>query len=379
MPTLIDRYIMRELAAPFALTVVFFTFVFLMARILEITNLVVNYQIDVAAVVLMLAYAMPRFLEFVVPMSVMMAVLLTLLRLSGDNEIVALKAGGIGICRLLPPVMAFALAGALLTALMTLHGAPWGRTGIKSLLEQAANADLSLAIKERTFNDGFDGVMLYVSRIDPQTHELEDVFIQDQRNAPLVIVVAAPRGQLAVDPQNRRYRLRLFEGSLQRVDLSRRTADTVHFDTYDIALAPKTGPESAGGGAKTEKEMSLGELRRLVASLKVSDPRYLSIHLEWQRKFSIPAACLVLAFMALPMGIQSRNARRSFGLGLGLITFLGYYLLLSAGKVLGESGRVPPVVGMWMPNMLCAALGGWLLWRGAGERPWRWPWGRGRS
>ena len=91
MPTLIDRYLIRELIPPFALTLVFFTFVFLMTRILEITNLVVNYQIDLVAVALMLVYSMPQFLEFVVPMSVMMAVLLTLLRLSGDNEIVALN------------------------------------------------------------------------------------------------------------------------------------------------------------------------------------------------------------------------------------------------------------------------------------------------
>ncbi|MFA7425484.1 MAG: LptF/LptG family permease, partial [Desulfosarcinaceae bacterium] len=77
MSTLIDRYLLREMLPPFALNLVFFTFVFLMTRILEITNMVVNYRIGLGTVVLMLVYATPRFLEFVVPMSVMMAILLT--------------------------------------------------------------------------------------------------------------------------------------------------------------------------------------------------------------------------------------------------------------------------------------------------------------
>ena len=379
MPTLIDRYLMRELIPPFALTLVFFTFVFLMTRILEITNLVVNYQIGLGAVALMLVYSMPQFLEFVVPMSVMMAVLLTLLRLSGDNEIVALKAGGISVFRLLPPVLAFAMTGAIITGWMTIYGGPWGRAGFESLLQHAANTDLNLALKERTFNEGFDGVMLYVSRIDPQSHDLVDVFIEDQRNAPLVIAVAAPLGRLAVDPSDGRYRLRLFDGSVQRVDLSRRTADTVRFETYDIALAPKATGHAPTTGPKSEKEMSLAELRRMVNSLPPSDPRYFSARIEWYQKFSIPAACLALGFMALPMGIQSRHTRRSFGLGLGLASFLGYYLLLSAGKVMGESGRVPALVGMWLPNVVSAGLGGWLLWRCVRERPLNWPWRRASS
>ena len=68
--------------------VVFFIFVFLMQQILEITNMIVNYQVSILAFFLMLVYSMPYFLVFIIPMSVMMSVLLTFLRLSNDNEIV---------------------------------------------------------------------------------------------------------------------------------------------------------------------------------------------------------------------------------------------------------------------------------------------------
>ena len=92
---------------PFVINLVFFTFVFLMTKILEITNLIVNYKISMFSVLFILLYSVPRFLSFVIPMSVMMAVLLTFIRLSNDKELVSLKAGGVSIYGLMPPVLVF--------------------------------------------------------------------------------------------------------------------------------------------------------------------------------------------------------------------------------------------------------------------------------
>jgi lipopolysaccharide export system permease protein len=371
--TLIDRYLLREMLPPFALNLVFFTFVFLMTRILEITNMVVNYRIGLGTVVLMLVYATPRFLEFVVPMSVMMAILLTLLRMSGDNEIVALKAGGISVYRLLPPVMGFAVIGGLITLAVTLWGAPQGRLALKDVVARATRTtDLSLVLKERTFNDAFDGVMLFVTRIDPATRELVDVFIEDQRHRPLKIAIVAPRGRLVAEAGNNAYRLELHGGTVHRVDLASRTADTIGFDVYDVALKVKQPAAVPAAAPPSEDEMGFAALGRWIDSLKPGDPRYFSARLAWHQKLAIPAACLCLGFMALPLGIQSRTAKRSFGLGLGLASFLAYYLMLSAGKILGEGGYLTPVVGMWLPNVVSAGFGCWLMARAVRERPVQW-------
>ncbi|HSM75958.1 MAG TPA: LptF/LptG family permease, partial [Desulfobacterales bacterium] len=67
----------------------------------------------------------------------------------------------------------------------------------------------------------------------------------------------------------------------------------------------------------------------------------------------------------------AKRASRSYGLVLGVVFFLAYYLLLSAGSVFGESGRVPPFAAVWMPNVLTAALGLFLFVRMAQERPLR--------
>ena len=125
MNTIIQRYIFKELLPPFGISLAFFSFIFIITQMNLITGYIINYQIGVGTVGLLLAFAMPYFLQFVIPMSVMLSALLTFLRMSGDMEIVALKAGGISIYRLLPPVLLFGLGGAILTAgMMSAAGSP---------------------------------------------------------------------------------------------------------------------------------------------------------------------------------------------------------------------------------------------------------------
>jgi len=115
--------------------------------------------------------------------------------------------------------------------------------------------------------------------------------------------------------------------------------------------------------------MSLGELRRYIHQSNPEDDHYYKMLLELHRKFSIPFACLALGILAVPLGIQSQKRQASSGLVTGLIFFLLYYMLLSAGLIFGETGIYPPLIGMWAPNVILGGIGIYLLVRVAGERP----------
>ncbi len=364
---IIDRYIIRELIPPFFVNVVFFTFVFLMTRLLDITKLVVNYQVGLWDVARMLFYSMPFFFEFVIPMSVMIAVLLTFLRLSNDNEIVALKGGGMSIYRLAAPVMIFALAGCLLTAFMTVYVHPWGRLAFRNLLVEAAGSSLDAGLKQRTFMDDFAGVMLYVNRIDLKERLLIDVFIEDRRNPDTVATVVAPRGQFVADSKTQTFHLRLFNGSINRTDIKARSVDVVDFDSYDMRLEMERMLPGTGGD-KHRKEMTLSELRQFIETRLKKDDRYYLALMEFHKKFSLSFACFPLGLLAIPLGIHSRMRRKFWGIGLGLFFFLLYYMMLSAGWVFGEAGIYPPGVGMWAPNVVMGGVGLFLLVRAARER-----------
>ena len=353
---------------PFVINLLFFNFIFLLTKILDITNMIVNYRISLFDVMLLLIYSMPHFLEFVIPMSTMMTVLLTFFRLSSDNEIVALKAGGVSPYKLLPPVLFFCFIGCMLTGFITIYGLPWGRLSFKKLTYEVALSNVNIGMKERTFNDNFEGVMLYMNKINLKNKALMDIFIEDQRTKNIISTVVAPRGEIYSESDKLLFHLRLHNGTINQVDIDNKTVHSITFDTYDINLDLKKSVTTKKR-RKDEKEMSIADLNKYLKDTVNKDARYYANLIEFHRKFSIPFACFALGFLGVPLGVQSKSAKRAFGLGFGLFFFLLYYLMLSAGWVFGEAGVYPPLIGMWMPNIVIGGIGLYLFARMADDRP----------
>jgi lipopolysaccharide export system permease protein len=354
---------------PFVINTVFFTFIFLMTKILRITQLIVNYKISMISVLLILIYSIPRFLSFVIPMSVMMAILLTFLRLSSDKELVALKAGGVSIYGLIPPVLLFCVMGIALSSIMTVYGMPWGTISTKTLTFRVAASHVDAGLKERTFNDSFKDVMLYINKIDLKKKILKDVFIEDKRSQNIVSTVIAPKGTLNSEPDKLEIHLKLYNGAINQVDLENRSAHSINFKTYDVDLDLKKTLSESNGGPENEDEMSFDELKAYLKTFQQKNEQYYSALIELHKKFSIPFACLALGILAVPLGVKSESAKRSTGLGMGMIFFLIYYLMLSAGSVFGEAGDYPPAIGMWVPNVVMGGIGLFLLVRVNDDRP----------
>ncbi len=366
--SILNRYLFLEMLPPFFINLAFFSFIFLMKQILDITDMIVNHKVGVVPVFLLLAYTMPYFLQYIIPMSTMMAVLMALLRMSSDNEIMALKAGGVSIYRLLTPVLIFSLSGTLITGYMTIFGVPSGAERFKSLLFDVAVANLNVSLKERTFNDNFKQIMLYVNKIDPQSGDLHNVLIEDSRTSGGSNTVIARRGKLFGEPREMVYFLRLYDGTISQMDMRDKSSHTINFETYDIRLDLKDVFSAPGIANQAPDEMTLSNLRAYLKQVRSDKARYLSALMKYYKKFSIPVACLAMGLLAMPLGIQARNSKKGFGVGLGLLFFLLYYILLSVGTAFGENGNYPPVVGMWMPNVVLGGFGIYLLVLSAKEK-----------
>ena len=366
--SIINRYIFKEFLGPFAVNVLFFTFIFLMAELIEITNWIVNYNINLTIVLQMIFYQIPFLLIFVLPISVMITVLLTFLRLSNENEILAMKTGGISIYALLTSVFAFCFLGFVLTLFMSIYGQPIGRSALRALTREIVSANMTIGLKERTFNESFKDVVIYVNTIDSKDKVLIDVFIEDKRQPDRIITVVAPRGRLFTDPQLDTSRLRLFDGSIHQANLKDKAAHSIHFDRYDISLPVQKSRSQVNAKPKRPKEMSTGNLTRFVNQSNADDERHYRALLELHRRFALPFGCFALGLLAVPLGVQSKSAKRSFGLFLGLCFYLLYYLLMSVGKIYGETGAYPPVIGMWLPNFAIGGLGLYFLIHTANER-----------
>lgn len=374
MPVLY-RYMFRELISPFGVTLLFFTSIFVMTRIPDITNMVVNYNTGISAVFLLILYSLPRFLEFTLPMSVMLAVLLTTMRMAGSNEIIALKGGGMTIYRLLPPVGFFCFLVALVTLWVTVWAVPWGKYAFSTTGAELARSSLNMALKARQFNTPFDDVMIYVNAVDVKTGNMRDLFIEDGRNDDTVGITVAARGKLVVRPGQEGYTLRLANGTINQVSLSRKTAHQIHFDTYDINFdMPGAGDGNrAGNPSRDLDEMGIGELTATMNTPDISPKKRNEAKLVFHEKFAIPFACMVLGLLSLCLGLQSLSSRKGAGFGMALFFFLGYYMLLAFGWSAGETGKVSPVLAMWLPNVVLGIMALYMLRRVVREAPLQFP------
>ena len=318
-------------------------------------------------VLLLLFYSIPSFLVFVIPISVMMSIILTFLKMSKNNEIIALNSCGISIYKLLIPVAVFSVIGALFTYYSISYAMPWGRISFKNTVYEIATSNISVALTERTFNDSFNNVMLYINEIDKKSGELNDIFIEDKRTKNIISSVIAPKGELFIEKDKKTFHIRLYDGIINYTDINNNSAHSIKFDDYDIRLNAKKIDASNVIKPKNIKEMSLQELFfNLNKSKNKKDSFYCSLLVEIHKKFALPFACIALGLLAVSLGIQAKEIKKSFGVVGGLIVFILYYLLLSAGVVFGEAGIYPPAIGIWAPNFIAAGIGMYLLIKASG-------------
>jgi lipopolysaccharide export system permease protein len=358
MSRLIDRYILREIALPFVMILLVLTFVLLMGKILQLMDLMINKGVGLLDIASLMFYLMPSFLMFTIPISLLIAILIAIGRLSGDNEITILKMSGISLYRLSLPVFFASLIAFALTLLTTLYLMPYGNLATKNLLFDMARQKASIGIREKIFNDEFKGLILYAESVPIEGNFLEGVFISDHRAGHEPSTIVARKAYLISDPSTMAITMRLEEGSTHAVAPGLKNYRKMDFQFYDIRLdLSNTLAEGEKGLVKSSTEMTASELIATLNSRSVKDEVFRELTIELNKKITIPLSCLVFGLIGLPLGLRKNRSVRARGFTIGLAVVLVYYLLRLSGEAFVETGKLAPVIGTWAPNVLFAAAG----------------------
>ncbi len=369
MRKILNRYILKEITLPFLMTLLVFTFVLLIGKILQIIDLMVNKGVNILAVVKIVLFILPSFLTVTIPISLLIAVLIGLGRLSSDNEITAMKASGISLYQLLLPIVTLCVVATLATAIIGFL-APLSNSATKSLFFNILKEKASIGIKEKVFNDDFKGLVLYADRIPVEGNSMEGVMVFDNRLTKEPATIIAPQGYLSSNPESMTVTLRLLRGSIHSVDSDLKTYKKTEFSTYDVNLDLQTAlAESKKASVKGSADMTVRELYRNIRKAEVKDDKHRDMIIELNKKFAVPFSCLVFGIAAIPLGIVSRRSGKSRGFTVGLFVVAAYYTLLLAGEAFGETGKIPPTVAVWSPNIIMGTLGIYLFVMAANEKP----------
>ncbi|OEU61648.1 MAG: LPS export ABC transporter permease LptF [Desulfobacterales bacterium S5133MH16] len=368
-PSILHRYILKELFQFFLISLIAFTFIMVVTQISILADLTINKGVAPSAIGLLIFYTLPYSFVFTLPISTLLAVLLTFLRLSHDNEMTAIKASGISLYQILPPVFVLSVFAYLCASYMAIYATPKGTRAFNELVYSVARERAYIGIKPRYFNDEFKDIVLYANEVDVSGKYLEDIFISDKRDPRLSHTIVAKKGVILSDPDRKRLALKLTDGSIHYDSQEMTSSDTIWFSTYELSLDLRQFERKQKKGGIGRGEMSVSQLIAELRSSKSKDVRYNLYLMELHRKFAIPLSCIILGMIAVPLGIQTRISGSSGGVSLGLGVFLLYYILVATGRSFGESGVYPPALGMWIPNIVIGALTIFMLQKAASEKP----------
>ncbi|MGA2403968.1 MAG: LptF/LptG family permease, partial [Syntrophobacteraceae bacterium] len=129
----------------------------------------------------------------------------------------------------------------------------------------------------------------------------------------------------------------------------------VSFKNYDFILSIDDIMGAAGKAARNISEMNLAEIYHQIKSV-VDTTDFAKWRIELHQRIAFPSACLLLGLLGPPLGSLFRQKSRITGITVAIGIFLVYYILLSAGRVLGETRVLPPFFAVWTPNLLSFVL-----------------------
>jgi lipopolysaccharide export system permease protein len=407
-------YVGREFLLFFSVSFLFFFFLFFINQVLVMAEEIFSKKVPFWDVLRLIVYSLPVVIAYAFPFGSLVGALMAIGRLASDNEILALGALGVPPRQLLVPLLILGLASSLVSFVTNDYFIPLGNIRFAEIYRRIVYSNPALELEplsvkryENTtiITGGVEGRkienLLIIDRsaegnrrlITAREAQLED----DTANAGVVaLTLQGVFTHLSYPREGDRYDYTMSDSMIYRIMLKEFTATIggltpSSMSSADVWKQIRAKTESQRGvvAQKDEKVRALafslaaglraaqrlaadvpglaGQQRVVADSLlqqltiergrNVTDQSLQAYRVEWNRKFSMPAACLVFALFAFPVGMRARRSGRTVGFGIGLLVAICYWGLLLAGQTLGVRMSLSPAFSMWLPDALVLTAG----------------------
>jgi lipopolysaccharide export system permease protein len=341
---ILDRYIFREIAQSWLAVTAVLLAILLTNQFARVLGEVAKDKLPKDAIFQIIGLTALQYLTILVPIGLFLAVMLALGRLYRDSEMPAMMACRVGPLDVYRPLSWLLVPLSLAVGWLAMEVVPMALTEIERIgVEARRQADLASIEPGRFTTNNREGAVVYAEKVLAEG-TVENVFLQRATEDGIEVVVAERGQQVASDDPDTRYFVlhdgRRYEG----------IPGTSRFRVMEFAEhgIPYRLPSAE------EPELEPRAMR--TAALLQSASAEAMAELHW--RIGIPLATFVLAVLAVPLSRSQPRQGRYGRLALGLLVFIIYFNLMSAGKAWLEQGSVAPAVGIWWVHalMLFAAL-----------------------
>ncbi len=404
----IYQYVTVEYLFSFFVAFLFFFFIFFVNHMILMAEEILSKSVPLGQVLKLIFFSLPSIVSFSFPFASLVGALMAVGRFSSDNEMLAMQASGFSLVRIFIPIL---FSGMMITGVSFLFNdyfIPLSTIKFTQLYREVLFSNPALELEPYSIKYYQDSILI----TGPVTKDgIEDILIIDrdaEKNRRIinaqtarlergtaqegVISLSLASVMTQTTPQKLRdeYEYSLSEEMvynilLKDITLSMRNPGPREMSSRDVYDVIKEKREKLQQRILVHQEgqrqlefqflsryrtaaadlthSQVAELEKLGQDLVINrdkeiQERSLQIYeLEFQKKYSLPFACIAFVFFAFPVGLYTKRSGRTVGFGIGVLVSIFYYGLLFAGQTLGFQIYLNPFWAMWLPNIIIFILG----------------------
>jgi LPS export ABC transporter permease LptG/LPS export ABC transporter permease LptF len=354
---ILDIYVLRGFWFFFALVLLVFVSLFIIVTLFELLPDIVKNNVDTSIVVSYFVFLLPQILYYVIPLTVLLAILINLGTLTKTNEILAVKAGAVSLYRMAMPLL---MMGLILSALIyflqdfTLPYANQRQDEYRNVIK--GRAPQTYRDPQRKWMVGSDDRIYHYTYFDPNQNLFGgfSIFSFKPNTFELTDWVFATRASWDGSSWG------FEEGWIRRL----KPDGTVDYQAFDRLESPDVdSPDYFKKEVRTAAQMTYPELKRYVGELQQSGFDVSNLMVDLYRKLSFPLVSFIMAIIGIPFSFTTGRKGAFYGIGLCVTVGIIYWFTFELFDKLGGISQLSPLIAAWFPNLIFGFGGIWMMLR----------------
>jgi len=357
----IDRYIARLIFFPMLGTLVLSAMLLVLEKMLRLFDFVATEGGPVSVVWRMLANLIPEYLSLGIPIGLMLGILLAFRRLATSSELDVLKGVGMSFGRLMRVPYAYAIALALLNLAIVGFIQPYARYAYEGLQFELRSGALGASIKVGEFTKLGDRMTLRIEESYNEGRSLRGIFVRGENKDGQRVSATAARGQFLATDDPDTIILRLSQGVLIHESPKFAVPRVLTFDNHDLPIPlPKIEAFRTRGGA--DREMTIPELFVAGKDQRQSVQTRLESRANFHFRIVEVMSMFLIPLMAIALAIPPKRSTSSLGVFLSIVLLVTQHKINQYAEDMGARGVIDPLIALWVPFLLFAALAIWMYY-----------------
>lgn len=342
-------------------TLVLSAMLLVLEKMLRLFEFVATEGGPVSVVWRMLANLIPEYLSLGIPIGLMLGILLAFRKLATTSELDVLKGVGMSFGRLMRVPFAFAIALAALNLAIVGFIQPIARYAYEGLQFELRSGALGASIKVGEFTKLGDRMTLRIEQSYEDGRALRGIFVRgDNRDGQRVSATAA-RGQFLATDDPDTIILRLSQGVLIHESPKFSVPRVLTFDNHDLPIPlPKIEAFRTRGGA--DREMTIPELFVAGKDSSQSEQTRLESRANFHFRIVEVLSMFLIPLIAIALAIPPKRSTSSLGVFLSIVLLVTQHKINQYAEDMGARGVIDPLIALWVPFLLFAALAIWMYY-----------------